>query len=92
MALADFIKKRFLGQKVCFSVNNGESNQVLYAELWHCDREHFEGIVKEVEDDVIVLEIDGNAVYINSAEISYFWVGPFNPHKKLKTTAQGNKK
>jgi hypothetical protein len=84
MSIANFIKNRFLGQKLCISVNNGEGETLIYNQSWALNREYFEGIVVEVEDDIVVLEIGNGLLYINSTEITYFWQKPFDPHKYMK--------
>ena len=64
MGVADYIKKKFLGQELCISVNNGETETILYECVWSQNREYLQGIVVEAEDDVIVLEIKGWVQYM----------------------------
>jgi hypothetical protein len=74
MGAADYIKKRFLGKELCVSVNNGETETVLYECIWSQNREYLQGVVIEVEDDVVMLEIaNWGPMYINAKEISFFW-------------------
>jgi len=82
MGVADYIKKKFLGQELCISVNNGETETILYECVWSQNREYLQGIVVEAEDDVIVLEIKGwGPMYVNAGEISFFWPPGRNLHE-----------
>lgn len=85
MNMANFIKKNFLGQKICLSINNGEAETLTYNQSWLLNREYFEGLVEDVDEGIIVLNIkDKGVLYLNASEISYFWQKPFDPHKHMK--------
>lgn len=87
MSVADYIKKRFLGQELCVSVNNGETETIVYDCIWSQNREYLCGIVVEVEDDVIALEIaNWGLMYVNSKEISFFWEPGRNLHEAFHAT------
>ena len=82
MGVADYIKKKFLGKELCISVNNGETETILYECIWSQNREYLQGVVTEAEDDVIVLEITHwGLMYVNGKEISFFWEPGRNLHE-----------
>jgi hypothetical protein len=90
MAIANFIKKRFLNKEICISISNGETETVLFNECWVQNREYFQGVVSEVEEGTIVLNIlNVGKIYINAEEISYFWTPGVDTHKALKTILTG---
>ena len=92
MGLANFIKKRFLNKEICLSINNGESETVIYEERWLQNRECFQGVVEGVEDGVIILNISNiGIVFINSDDISYFWLPNVDIYKAFKMMFNKNK-
>lgn len=85
MGFAEFIKKRFIGQKICCSINNGESETITLEQTWIQNREFFEGIVVDVDEGIIILNISGEGeIFINPDDISYIWQKPFDPHKVMR--------
>lgn len=50
MGFAEFIGKKFLGQKIFVSINDGESDTLILDQHWYVNREFFEGILREVSD------------------------------------------
>lgn len=84
MSVASFIKNKFIGQKVCLSLNDGKTETLMYADSWVQNREYFEGIAIDVEEDIITLQIDGGNIYINAEEVTYFWQKPIDPRKAMK--------
>lgn len=87
MGVADYIKRKFLDKELCCSVNNGETETILYECVWSLNREYLQGVVVEVDDDVIVLEIaNWGKMYINAKEISSFWEPERNLHAAFHAT------
>lgn len=85
MGFAEYLEKKYLGQMVCLSINNGESETITLEQTWIQNREYFEGIIKEVVEGIIVLEIPGEGeISINPDEISYMWQKPLDPHKIMR--------
>lgn len=81
MGVADYINKRFLGKELCVSVNNGETETILYECIWSQNREYLQGIVTEAGDGVVVLDIPNwGEMGVNAAEISFFWEPGRNLH------------
>ena len=86
MGCAEFIKKHFVGQELCISVNDGEGETFVFDQHWIQNREYFKGIVEEVSYGVVVLDVyDKGNVYISEEHISFFWTEPFNPYKFMRT-------
>ena len=86
MGFAEFLEKRFLGQMICVEINNGDSETLMFADNWSINREYFRGVVKEIVEGIIVLEIlDEGEIYINPDQISYIWPPNVNPYKIMKT-------
>jgi len=86
MGFAEFLAKRFIGQEVCVSINDGESETICLEQTWRWNREYFMGTVKKIEEGIIILEICGEGeIYINPDQISYIWQKPLNPHKTMRT-------
>lgn len=88
MGFAEFMGKKFLGQKVFISICDGESEVIILDQHWFTNREFFQGILEEIDDGVIVLNIEGEGrLYINSAQISYMWTEEkLNPSKIMRTS------
>lgn len=90
MGVADYIKRKFLGQELCISVNNDETETVIYDVFWSLNREYLQGIVAEVEDDVVALEIDGwGTMHISADNIALFWEPGKTLHKAFRATFTG---
>jgi len=84
MGIANFIKNRFLKQKIILFLDS-EAETLTYDESWASNKEFFEGIVKEVIDDVIVFYIeDVGTIYINEQSIKSFWEPGFSYIKAIK--------
>jgi hypothetical protein len=67
------------------SLNNGETETITLEQTWVQNREFFEGTVKEVEEEIIILEIPGEGdIYINPEDVSYMWQKPLNPQKVMR--------
>jgi hypothetical protein len=86
MGIAEFIKSRFLGGTLC--VYLGESAETItYDQAWAANKEFFKGIVQEVEDGVLCLEVEGVGVlYINCEQIQSVWQPPFDYHQAVSTS------
>lgn len=94
MGISNFIKNKFLGQEVCIWL--GEiAETITYDQFWMNNNAFFRGIIMDVEDDVLTLEIPevGN-IYINcdgsSGNIKAIW-GPNFDFKKAVQTALSNR-
>ena len=86
MAIAEYIGNKFLNREVCVSVNNNDTETILYDGIWTLNREFFKGVVKEACDGVVVLDIqDIGLVYINGESISYFYEPDLNIHNAIST-------
>lgn len=72
MGLSNFIKSRFLGKELCIFFNE-TAETLTYVDRWAQNKEYFKGIVEEVEDNVIVLNIPNSGrAYINCDFIVMF--------------------
>jgi hypothetical protein len=78
MGMSEFLENRFLNKEIC--VYAGEDVEVLtYNEAWAANKEYFRGVLKEVNNGVLVLEITGHGtVYIDAAQVKFVWEEPFN--------------
>lgn len=85
MGFAEFLAKKFIGEEVCVSISDGETETITLEQTWIQNREYFQGVIKEVVEGVIVMEIRGEGLlYINPDMISYIWQLPLNPHKIIR--------
>jgi hypothetical protein len=90
MGFAEFLEKRFLGKMICISVCDGETQSIWLEQLTVEDREYFEGILKTIDEGIIVLEVAGEGeIYFNPDNISYVWQKPFEPHRAMKLSLSG---
>ena len=90
MGFAEFLEKRFLGKMICISMNDGESQTLVVDQIWVLDREYFEGILKAIDEGIIILEIAGEGeIYFNPDNVSYIWQKPFEPHRAMKLSLSG---
>jgi hypothetical protein len=94
MVMSDFIKNRFLGQEICIWL--GEvAETITYDQFWMNNSAFFRGVVVDVEDDVLTLEVpEVGDIYINcdasSGNIKAIW-GPDFDFKKAVKTALSNR-
>jgi len=86
MGVAEFIENKFLNQTLC--VYLGESAETItYDQAWAANKEYFRGIVHEVTDGVLCLNIeDIGMFYINCDQIQSFWQAPFDYHRAVCTS------
>lgn len=84
MGFAEFLKKRFMGKEVCMYINNGDEETITLEQVWSCNRDYFQGLIKDIDEGIIILEVDGGEVYINPDDISYVWEKPLNIKKIIK--------
>jgi hypothetical protein len=86
MGMAEFLESRFLNKEIC--VYSGEDVEVLtYNEAWASNKEYFRGVLKEVCEGVLVLDITGRGiVYIDAAQVKFVWEEPFSYSTAVKTS------
>jgi hypothetical protein len=81
MGMSKFIKKRFLNRELYIYIGE-EAETITLDQNWVPNKEIIHGVVKEVEDDVIVFEmLTGPTVYISADEIKMCWETGFDYHK-----------
>lgn len=84
MSIADFLTKNAIGKEFCFNLGNN-AETVVYDQYWIENREYLRGIVKSVEDGILILEVVGHGdIYINCQFIQSFWASSFNYYKAIK--------
>lgn len=84
MGFGQFIKKKFLGKEVCVSLADNDTETLLLEQFWNVSKDFFKGIVKEVVEDIVVLEIPNKGViFVNPDQIVYMWEPPFDAHGAL---------
>ena len=86
MGAAEFIKNRFLNKELYVSC--GESAETLtYDQVWAANKEFLYGVVLEVEENVLVLDVPNNGVlYINCDNIVNFWEPGLDYHSAVRTS------
>jgi len=90
MGVADYIKKNFLGKEIAVSINNSETETILYDDIWSLNREYLQGLVIEVDEGVVVLEIGSwGPIYLNAEDISFFWLPGCNLHAAFRASLTG---
>lgn len=78
MGMAKFLKKRFLGKEICIYADE-DVEMLTYNECWANNKEYFRGVLKEVDEDVLVLEIEGQGlIYIDASFVKFIWEEPFS--------------
>ena len=81
MSMARFILKKFVGKELYLYLGE-EAETITLEQTWVPNKEIVHGIVKEVDEDVVVFEmLSGPIVYINGDEIKMCWEGDFDYHK-----------
>lgn len=81
MGKANFIKKRFL-EKELYIYMGEEAETIALDQNWVPNKEILHGVVKEVDDNIIVFEmLSGPVVYIDADDIKMFWEKGFDYHK-----------
>lgn len=87
MGIANFIKKHFIGKEICITLLGGEAETLNYDQSSASNREFFRGLVEDVEEGVVVLNIeDQGTIYITENFIRCFWEPSFDYHKALNTS------
>ena len=78
MGMAEFLESKFLNKEIC--VYAGEDVEILtYNEAWASNKEYFRGVLREVCEGVLVLEIIGHGmVYVDASQVKFIWEEPFN--------------
>lgn len=86
MGMAEFLEKKFLGKEIC--VYAGEDVEILtYNEAWANNKEYFRGILKEIDEGVLTLEIEGHGIiYIDAAQVKFVWQEPFRYGAAIKAS------
>lgn len=86
MGMVQFLEKRFLGKEIC--VYTGEDVEILtYNEAWASNKEYFRGVLREIDEEVLVLEIVGHGiVYVDAAQVKFVWEEPFNYGKAIRAS------
>jgi hypothetical protein len=87
MSICDFIKKRFLGKEICITLLDGEAETLNYNQSVSSNREFFRGVIEEVEDEIIVLNVEKQGkIYISAHFIRCFWEPGFEYYKAISTS------
>lgn len=86
MGMAEFLEKRFLGERIC--IYTGEDMETItYSEAWASNKEYFQGLLLQVSDGVLELEIEGQgSVYIGADHVKFVWQLPFEYAKAVKAS------
>ena len=86
MGFAEFIEKRFLGEEICVYMCE-EAETVVFEQSWAANKSYFRGIVEEVDEGILTLNIpDNGLIYINCEEIQTIWMPSFDYHKSIRTS------
>lgn len=86
MGAAEFIKNRFLGERIYISCGEN-AETITYDQAWAANKEFLYGTVLEVEENVLVLEVPENGViYINCDHIISFWEPGVDYHRAVRTS------
>jgi hypothetical protein len=86
MALGDFIKNNFLDQKLYISCGE-HAETITYDQAWAANKEFLYGVVLDVEDGVLTLEVpDNGIIYINCESIVSFWEPGLDYHRAVRTS------
>ena len=88
MGLATFIKQHFLKKEIVLFMDS-EAETLTYSESWASNKELFEGVVEEVDEEngIIVLNILGvGEMFINEQFVASFWKPGFDYVKAIKTS------
>jgi hypothetical protein len=84
MAKADYLAKRFVGKELCVAIGS-DVETITYAEVWANNKAYFRGIVRNVEDGWMELEIPGvGTTHINCESIEMVWEPPFSWRKAVR--------
>lgn len=87
MGVTNFIKNRFLGKEICITLIDSEAETINYDQATASNREFFRGIVEEVEDEVVVINIESQGrLYISEHFIRCFWEPNFDYYKAINTS------
>jgi hypothetical protein len=86
MGVAEFINNNLLGEEIfIFLGENAET--ITYDQSWAANKEFFCGIVEDISDNILSLNISGSGIiYINCDQIVSFWRPGFNYHKAIRTS------
>jgi len=86
MGMAEFLENRFLNKEIC--VYAGEDVETLtYNEAWASNKEYLRGVLKEVSEGVLVLEVAGQGLmYIDASQVKFVWQDPFNYARAIRTS------
>jgi len=86
MGVAEFIKNRFIDKELYISC--GEiSETITYNQAWSANKEFLYGVVLDVNNNVISLEVPENGIiYINCDNIVCFWEPGLDYQKSVRTS------
>lgn len=86
MGFAEFIENRFMNKEICVYCSE-EGETLLFAESWASNKAFFRGMVKEIENNILALEISKVGIlYINCDDITNIWEPSFDFHKAMRTS------
>lgn len=78
MGMAEFLEKRFLGKEICLYADENVET-LTYNEAWANNKEYFRGVLREVDEGVLVFEIEGQGVvYVDASCVKFVWQEPFS--------------
>jgi len=86
MGTAEFIKNRFLGQKI-YLFCGGIAETITYNQSWATNHELLFGTVLEIDEGVLVLEVPENGlIYVSCEDIKCFWRPGVDYHRAVQTS------
>lgn len=89
MGVAEYIFKRFIGKEICVALDE-EAETITYAEVWAQNKEFFQGIAKNVDENMLEFFVpDVGTVHINCDHIKMVWEPSFNWRKAIKASLTG---
>ena len=80
MGMGAFLQKRFLNKRICLYLEE-EAETLLFSETWQQNKEFLDGVLKAVEDGVLVFFVEGagtGIVYIDSEWVKMAWEPGFS--------------
>ncbi len=83
MSVADYIEKKFMNKVICIMYES-EGSVITHCDGWVIDKEYMRGMVVEVDEGVVVLEIPNSGLfYLNEEKIISFFEPGFDIHKAV---------
>lgn len=86
MSVETFIRNNFIGKElILFFGETAET--IVYNQSWNSSKEFLSGVIEDVEDGIIILNIPSNGIiYINCDSVVSFWKPGLEYHKAIITS------